>query len=116
MRLRTWLDRNRRLVLAIALWLAGIVAFAIALTFLPEGVCDYGNHDAFVAAENRGGPFLLASAAFVAGGAVALLVDAVRTRGLHRVIAAVAGVTSLAVGGVLALVALATLIHFSCLD
>jgi hypothetical protein len=113
---RTWFGHNRRLVLAVALWLGGIGAMAIAIAFLPEGACEYENHDAFVAAENRGGPFALAAATLVGVAAIALFVDAVRTRGVRRLLTAIGGMASLAVASMLALAALAALIHFSCLD
>ena len=108
--------RNRRLALALALWVGAVGAMTIAITFLPQGVCEYANHDAFVAAENRGGPFVFVSAVLVGAAAATLFVDAVRTRGARRLLTAVGGFLSLGVAGALALVALATLVHFSCLD
>ena len=108
--------RNRLLAASFVLWAVALGVAAVGIAFLPEGVCDYDNHDAFVAAEARGGPFVLAAAALGGAATVALFVQASRAQKRRRALAALGGFVSLAASALLLLIAFVALIHFSCLD
>jgi membrane-associated PAP2 superfamily phosphatase len=108
---------RRAEVVAPALWAAARAAAVLAAVVLPDGQCDYDNHDRYVVDAHRGGRIMLAAVVLGLLGAIALFVAAGRaeTRRRRRVFAGL-GLFSLLLVAVGAIIAVDGLIAFGCLE
>jgi hypothetical protein len=113
---QAWLRHNRLLAGSLAAWTATAVVFGFAVSALPEGVCDYDNHDAYVEA-SQGGYILLGGLPLAGLATIGLIASAARAdRGRKKIALVLGSVLSLALTAFLALITLVALIAFSCLE
>lgn len=110
-------NTRRPTIAAIALWLLAVVLFiGAAILDRPIG-CDRANHDVFVAEARRVGILLLGSAFAMA--AAASLIAATAFRRSSRRVRALriwSSLVSFVLGGVTAIIGVAEVIAFSCLE
>ena len=115
--MQAWLRNNRLLAGSLAAWTATAVVFGFAVSALPEGVCDYDNHDAYVEASHRGGYILLGGLPLAGLATIGLIASAARAeRGRKKIALVLGSVLSLALTAFLALITLVALVAFSCLE
>jgi ABC-type Fe3+ transport system permease subunit len=115
---KTWIRSRPADVVALAAWVVAPALVVLAEIVGPEGECEFGNKDAYVAAAHRSGVALagaavalVAAASFLAAGAMAK--D--RARGA-RLVRGVGALVSLVLAALIAVVALLELVGFGCLE
>ena len=116
--MKTWIPSRPVDVVALASWVPVAALVVVAAIVGPEGQCEYGNKDAYVAAARRSGVALAGAALAMAAAGSLLAAGALAAdrTGRSRVLRGVGALVSLALAAVTAFIALLELIGFGCLE